>query len=94
MKHKWDVHGREADVIELYIKFSDDWRIVGWVGPAIGVSTPGIGVSTPGFYVYCHWIHDGDYPENKVFETAKQARRALKAAATVAVVGGWSPNNF
>jgi hypothetical protein len=37
------------------------------------------------------WIKDSheDYPENKVFETAKQARRALKAAATVAVIGGF-----
>jgi hypothetical protein len=85
MRHKWEVHGREADVIELYIKFGDDWRIVGWVGPAL---------RKPGFYAYCHWIDDGDYPENKEFETAKQAKRALKSAATVAIVGGWNPNNF
>jgi hypothetical protein len=85
MRHKWEVHGREADVIELYIKFGDDWRIVGWVGPAL---------RKPSFHVYCHWIDDGDYPENKEFETAKQAKRALKSAATVAIVGGWNPNNF
>lgn len=82
MKHKWETH---KFIQELYIWFSDgqpgEWRIVGWVQDC---SYP-----TPGFIVYCHWISNGDYPEGKVFETAKQARRALKAAATVAVVGGF-----
>jgi hypothetical protein len=87
MKHKWEVHGRDGEVNELYIKFDDEWRIVGWVQG----SRP---KQKPGCYVYCHWIYDGDYPENKVFETVKQAKRALKAAATIAVVGGWKPNNF
>lgn len=87
MRHKWEMHGRDADVQELYIKFGDDWLIVGWVQ----ANRP---YETPGFYVYCHWIDDGDYPECKEFETAKQARRALKAAATVAIVGGWNPKNF
>lgn len=90
MRVKWEVHGRDDAVQELYIRFSDgqtsEWRIVGWLqsGPS----------GSPGFHVFCHWSYDDDYPENKVFETAKQARRALKAAATVAVVGGWRPNNF
>jgi len=41
------------------------------------------------------WIKDShaDYPENKVFETVKQARRALKAAAIVAVIGGFRGRN-
>jgi hypothetical protein len=86
MKHEWKVHGRNADVHELYIQFDGELRIVGWVGPSLA--------RTSGFHVFCHWIDDGDYPENKVFETAKQARRALKSAATIAVVGGWRPTNF
>jgi hypothetical protein len=79
MRHKWEEY---HSVEELYIKFGDNWRIVGWVqnGPPLKE-----------YRVYCHWIHDGDYPENKLFETAKQARRALKATATVAIVGGWRP---
>ena len=91
MRVKWELHGRVNDVQELYVRFSDgrtgEWRIVGWVQEC---SYP-----KHGFLVYCHWIDDGGYPENKVFETAKQARRALKAAATVAVVGGYRGiNNF
>ena len=86
MRHEWKVHGRDADVHELYIKFDGEWRIVGWLQKC---SYP-----SGGYVVYCHWIDDGDYPESKVFETAKQARRALKSAATVAVVGGWNPSNF
>jgi hypothetical protein len=37
------------------------------------------------------WLKNSheDYPETKVFETAKQARRALKAAAIVAIIGGF-----
>jgi hypothetical protein len=37
------------------------------------------------------WLTDSydDYPESKVFETAKQARRALKAAAVIAIIGGF-----
>lgn len=89
MRAKWEVRGLKSDVHELYIRFSDgqtsEWYIVGWVG-----AIP----NKPGYYVYCHWIDDGGYPEGKVFETAKQARRALKASATVAVVGGWRPENF
>lgn len=84
MRAKWEIHGRNNDVHELYVRFSNgqtsEWRIVGWVG-----AIP----SKPGYYVYCHWIDNGDYPEGKLFETAKQARRALKASAVVAVVGGF-----
>ena len=87
MRHKWEVQGRDKDVHELFIKFGDHWHIVGWVGPALRVRSPG-------FYVYCHWIDDEDYPEGKLFETAKQARRALKLAATIAIVRGWRPGNF
>lgn len=87
MRHKWEVQGRDKDVHELYIKFGDHWHIVGWVQS----QRPH---EKRGFYAYCHWIDDGDYPENKVFETAKQARRALKLAATIAIVGGWRPGNF
>lgn len=90
MRHKWEILGRNNDVQELYIRFSDgrisEWRIVGWVQERS--FPPG------GCVVYGHWIKDGDYPEGKVFETAKKARRALKAAATIAIVGGWRPNNF
>jgi hypothetical protein len=41
------------------------------------------------------WLEDTheDYPENKVFETAKQARRALKAAAVIAIIGGFRGRN-
>jgi hypothetical protein len=85
MRHKWEEHNQYAGVQELYIRFGDgrtsEWRLVGWVQ-----NHP---VSGEGFRVYCHWISDGDYPENKVFETAKQARRALKATATVAIIGGF-----
>jgi len=44
-----------------------------------------------GYRPICMWLKDAhaDYPENEVFETAKQARRALKEAATVAVIGGF-----
>lgn len=88
MRAKWEVHGLFDDVQELYIRFSDgrtsEWRIVGWVQAAPDKS--------PGFRVYCHWIEgEEDYPETKVFETTKQARRALKLAATIAIVGGWRP---
>lgn len=82
MKHKWEVHGLvNVAAVGLYIKFDTDWRIVGWVQAC---SYP-----KDGYLAYCHWINDGDYPENKIFETEKQARRALKAAATIAVVGGY-----
>jgi len=86
MRVKWEIHGRNNDVQELYIRFSDgqtsEWRIVGWVQEC---SYP-----KHGFLVYCHWIGAApDYPEGKLFETAKQARRALKASAVVAVVGGF-----
>lgn len=82
MRAKWegnDLHLRTAE---------KGWGIpVGWVEPVKRGS---------GFYVYCHWMSgDGDYPENTVFDTAKQARRALKAAATVALIGGLiKANNF
>jgi len=85
MRAKWETHDT---IQELYIRFSDgrtsEWRIVGWVQPC---SYP-----KPGFVVLCHWIAGApDYPERNVFETAKQARRALKACATVAIIGGWRP---
>ncbi len=89
MRHKWEVHGRDESIQELYIKFDagwrSEWRIVGWVQAC---SYP-----KDGYFAYCHWINDGDYPENKVFETVKQAKRALKAAATIAVVGGYRGPN-
>lgn len=74
MRSKWDQGYLYLHTAEM------GWVQVGWVESVKHGS---------GFCVYCHWMNgDGDYPENKVFETAKQARRALKAAATVALIGG------
>ena len=86
MRHKWEVHGRDGSIQELYIKFDagwrSEWRIVGWIQAC---SYP-----SAGYLVYCHWIGTTpDYPETKIFETDKKARRALKAAATIAIVGGY-----
>lgn len=81
MRAKWE--GKELHLHTV----EKSWVPVGWFEPnALGPS---------GFRVYCYWMSgDGDYPENTVFETAKQARRALKAAAIVAIVGGWQPRKF
>jgi hypothetical protein len=76
MRHKWDTSNGG---LALYTA-DKGWVYVGWVEEAKG----GIG-----FRVFCCWFDDGDYPENKLFETDKQARRALKSAATVAIIGGF-----
>lgn len=78
MRSKWE----DGD---LYLHTAErGWVQVGWVEP-----TRPNALVDPGFVVFCHWmIGLGDYPEGHIFETEKQARRALKAAATVALVGG------
>jgi len=65
---------------DLSLRTSGGWVYVGWVEP-----------DRKGYRAVCMWLREthSDYPENKVFETAKQARRALKAAATVAIIGGF-----
>jgi len=75
MRAKWN----EANG-GLSLHTSEGWIYVGWVETNDRCSR-----------VFCCWL-DGsgdDYPENKIFETAKQARRALKATATVAIIGGF-----
>jgi hypothetical protein len=77
MRAKWDDEG-----LRLYT--SEGWVYVGWIDPERG-----------GYRPICMWLMDSyeDYPENKVFETAKQARRALKEAAIVAIIGGFRGRN-
>jgi hypothetical protein len=78
MRAKWEVNSNRDE--ELYLYTSEGWVYVGWVE-----------LERDGYRPLCMWIKDSheDYPENKVFETAKQARRALKAAAIVAIIGGF-----
>jgi hypothetical protein len=82
MRAKWERHRGGEEELSLYT--SEGWVYVGWVEP-----------QREGYRPLCMWIKDSheDYPENKVFETAKQARRALKAAAIVAVIGGFRGRN-
>ena len=78
MRAKWRSHNSGDDELNLYT--SEGWVYVGWIEP-----------ERDGYRASCMWLKDSyeDYPENKVFETAKQARRALKAAAIVAIIGGF-----
>ena len=76
MRSRWRKDAYDIEHLSRYT--SDGWTYMGWVEPAKG-----------GFNVLACWISNGDYPENKIFETAKQARRALKATATVAIIGGF-----
>jgi hypothetical protein len=87
MRAKWKLTGEGRRTQELHIKINDKYMQVGWVTP--DTRKPDT------YYAYGVWIKDStEYPENKVFETAKQARRALKAAAIVAVVGGFDGINL
>ena len=80
MRAKWDaVNGG----LKLHTA-ERGWVYVGWV-EELGVCN--------GFRVLCCWMDNGDYPENLHFDTLKQARRALKAAAIIAIIGGY-PGNF
>lgn len=81
MRHNWTITACDA---HLYFKINaTEWIIVGWVDHYI---KRGI----PGWRVFCRWIpgESSHYPEGRVFDTLKQAKRALKLAATVAYVGG------
>jgi hypothetical protein len=82
MRAKWEVNSNRDEELHLYT--SEGWVYVGWVEP-----------EREGYRPLCMWIRDSheDYPENKVFETAKQARRALKEAAIVAIIGGFRGRN-
>jgi hypothetical protein len=77
MRAKWDDEG-----LSLYT--FEGWIYMGWIDP-----------EREGYRPICMWLMDSyeDYPENKVFETAKQARRALKAAAVIAIIGGFRGRN-
>lgn len=78
MRAKWNK--RPGGDEELHLHSTAGWIYMGWVQPTIG-----------GFNVLCCWLESSaeDYPETKIFETAKQARRALKASAIVAFIGGF-----
>lgn len=82
MRAKWETVTNGDEDLHLYV--DKGWVYVGWVEP-----------QRDGYRPLCMWLKDTheDYPENKVFETAKQARRALKAAAIVAVIGGFRGRN-
>lgn len=80
MRAKWD---NSNGGLNLHTA-EKGWVYVGWVEEL----TVG-----KGFYVYCCWLDNGDYPEGKLFDTAKQARKALKAAAIVAIIGGFQGLN-
>lgn len=79
MRHKWDNSNGG-----LALHTSAKWIYVGWVEEL---------KFGKGFRVFCCWLDTPDYPEGKVFETEKQARRALKGAATIAVIGGFLGRN-
>jgi hypothetical protein len=82
MRSRWNTTVTDG-CQHLNLHTSGGWIHVGWVQP-----------TTKGFNVLCCWIEGSgeDYPETKIFETAKQARRALKATATVAIIGGFRGN--
>ena len=67
----------------LYLRVSDAWWYMGWITKEAAVWRP-----------IAMWVMDHDYPENTTFDTAKQARRALKAAAIVAAIGGFRSNTY
>jgi hypothetical protein len=73
MRAKWDAANQGLSLLT-----PDGWVYVGWVEQW-----------PEGFLVFGCWIVDLDYPENKWFATEKQAKRALKECATVAVIGGF-----
>jgi hypothetical protein len=79
MRAKWEGNPDGDEDLHLYTT-EVGWVYVGWVEP-----------ERNGYRPICLWLKNSheDYPETKVFETAKQARRALKAAAIVAVIGGF-----
>lgn len=74
MRAKWD----DANQGLALHTAEKGWVYMGWVEEKCGF-----------FYVFCCWMDDGEYPENKHFNTLKQARKALKAAAIVAIIGGF-----
>ena len=78
MRAKWEPQTNGDD--DLHLHTSGGWVYVGWVE-----------LQREGYRPVCMWLKNSheDYPETKVFETAKQARRALKAAAIVAIIGGF-----
>ena len=82
MRAKWEPQTNGDEDLSLHT--SGSWVYVGWVES-----------EREGYRPICMWLRDTheDYPENKVFETAKQARRALKACATVAIIGGFRGRN-
>ena len=82
MRAKWEPQTNGDD--DLHLHTSGGWVYVGWVE-----------LQREGYRPVCMWLKNSheDYPETKVFETAKQARRALKAAAIVAVIGGFRGRN-
>jgi hypothetical protein len=82
MRAKWGRQQGNEDELSLYTP--EGWVYMGWVEP-----------EREGYRPLCMWLMDSheDYPENKVFETAKQARRALKAAAVIAIIGGFRGRN-
>jgi hypothetical protein len=77
MRAKWD---NANGGLKLHTA-EEGWVYVGWVEER---------KFDKGFRVLCCWLDDPDYPENTVFDTLKQARRALKDAATVAIIGGFT----
>ena len=80
MRAKW---GATDGGLNLYTA-EKGWVYMGWVAERKFDNR---------FHVLCCWVTNGDYPENLHFDTLKQARRALKAAAIVAIIGGY-PGNF
>jgi hypothetical protein len=78
MRAKWEPQTNGDE--DLHLHTSGSWVYVGWVES-----------EREGYRPICMWLQETheDYPENKIFETAKQARRALKACATVAIIGGF-----
>ena len=75
MRARWD----ETNVGLALHTAEKGWVYMGWVEPS----------NSTGFSVFCCWMDNGEYPENKRFDTAKEARRALKACAIVAIIGGF-----
>ncbi len=77
MRARWNGDDPNTDLV-MYTA-DCGWVYMGWVEA----------VKPDGFCVFCCWLKTGDYPEGKIFDTAKQARKALKSAATVAIIGGF-----